>query len=34
MLQWNSKLVLVVVVLVALAALLGAASFESLNFTW
>jgi hypothetical protein len=34
MLQWNSKLVLVVVVLFALAAVLGVASFEPLNFTW
>jgi hypothetical protein len=33
MLQWNTKLVLVVVVLVALAAILGTASWD-FNFTW
>lgn len=34
MLQWNAKLVFVIVVLIALAAVLGTASCESLNFTW
>jgi hypothetical protein len=34
MLQWNAKLVFVVVVLVALAAFLGTASCEFFNFTW
>jgi hypothetical protein len=34
MLQWNAKFVFVVVVLVALAAFLGAASCEFFNFTW
>jgi len=34
MLQWNAKLVFILVVLVALAAVLGIASCDSLNFTW
>jgi len=34
MLQWNAKLVVVVVVLIVLAAVLGIASCDPLNFTW
>jgi len=34
MLQWNAKLFCLIVVLVVLAALLGYASCDSLNFTW
>jgi hypothetical protein len=34
MLKWNAKLVVVVVVLIALAAALGFASCDPLNFTW
>jgi hypothetical protein len=34
LLQWNSKLALVIVLLAALAALLGFADWDSLNFTW
>jgi hypothetical protein len=34
MLQWNAKVVFVIVVLVALAAILGTASCDFVNFTW
>ncbi len=34
MLQWNAKVVFVIAVLIALAAILGAVSCDSLNFTW
>jgi hypothetical protein len=34
MLQWNTKLVVMVAVLIALAAVLGIASCDPLNFTW
>ena len=35
MLQWNAKLVVLVVVLIVLASILGVvASFDPLNFTW
>jgi hypothetical protein len=34
MLQWNAKLVVIVVVLIVLAAILGIASCDPLNFTW
>jgi hypothetical protein len=34
MLQWNAKLFCLIVVLVVLAAILGNASCDSLNFTW
>jgi hypothetical protein len=34
MLQWNAKLVVMVVVLIVLAAILGYASCDPLNFTW
>jgi hypothetical protein len=34
MLQWNAKLWCLIVVLIALAAILGNASWDSLNFTW
>ena len=34
MLQWNAKLVVVVVVLIVLASILGIASCDALNFTW
>lgn len=34
MLQWNAKLVVVVVALIVLASILGIASCDSLNFTW
>jgi hypothetical protein len=34
MLKWNAKLVVVVIVLIVLAAVLGIASCDPLNFTW
>ena len=34
MLQWNAKLVVVVVFLIVLASILGIASCDPLNFTW
>jgi hypothetical protein len=34
MLQWNARLVVVVIVLIVLAAVLGIASCDPLNFTW
>jgi hypothetical protein len=34
MLQWNAKLVLVVIALIVLAAVLGIASCDPFNFTW
>jgi hypothetical protein len=34
MLQWNGKLVVMVVVLIVVASILGIASCDPLNFTW
>ena len=34
MLQWNARLVIVVLVLIVLATVLGFASCDPVNFTW